>query len=329
MPLSACPTASNTGRSRYGPTAPKPVIEQWINRGFRSARIRGSSPYFVNAPSRRLSMQHIAVVDQRQQGRPVALAAEVDDDAAFVAIDGDEVRAVLPAARATANTARTSSPSIATNAASSSTSAAKTRPGDLAGTDRQQRCAHRQSSARSVDEVRARPTDFAQRNPRLIHCSITGFGAVGHTATARCSMGRTGAERHQPSPVDPKSPFSSGPTIPDDETGMSACLAILGALYDRAQTGHGHRVEVNMLEALMAFIPGRLHPFHAEWSSAANHFTRVSASQSFVFRCADGKLLAVHLSTGEVFWKSWVTRSVLEAAETRQRSAFHQACRAK
>ena len=50
-------------------------------------------------------------------------------------------------------------------------------------------------------------------------------------------------------------PQSSGPTIPDNATGMYACYGILGALYERERTGRGRRVEVNMLEA-----GDRLHP---------------------------------------------------------------------
>ncbi|MGD0023270.1 MAG: CoA transferase [Xanthobacteraceae bacterium] len=158
------------------------------------------------------------------------------------------------------------------------------------------------------------PRVLAERNPRLIHCSITGFGAVGpyrdrpvFDAVGQALSGISSLT------LDPESPFSSGPTISDDVTGMYACLAILGALYDRAQTGHGHRVEVNMLEASMAFIQGAFTHF-MQSGVVPDRFTRASASQSFVFRCADRKLLAVHLSTGEVFWKSLAT-TVLEAAE--------------
>jgi crotonobetainyl-CoA:carnitine CoA-transferase CaiB-like acyl-CoA transferase len=158
------------------------------------------------------------------------------------------------------------------------------------------------------------PRILAERNPRLIHCSITGFGAVGpyrdrpvFDAVGQALSGISSLT------LDPESPFSSGPTISDDVTGMYACLAILGALYDRAQTGRGHRVEVNMLEASMAFIQGAFTHF-MQSGVVPGRFTRVSASQSFVFRCADRKLLAVHLSTGEVFWKSLVA-TVLEAGE--------------
>ncbi len=158
------------------------------------------------------------------------------------------------------------------------------------------------------------PQNLASRNPRLIHCSITGFGAVGpyrdrpvFDAVGQALSGISSLM------LDPESPLSSGPTISDDVTGMYACFAILGALYDRERTGRGHRVEVNMLEASMAFIQGAFTHF-MQRGVVPDRFTRPATSQSFVFRCADRKLLAVHLSTGEVFWKSLVT-AALEAGE--------------
>jgi crotonobetainyl-CoA:carnitine CoA-transferase CaiB-like acyl-CoA transferase len=103
--------------------------------------------------------------------------------------------------------------------------------------------------------------------------------------------------------LDPEHPQSSGPTIADNATGMFACYGILGALYERERTGRGHRVDVNMLEAGIAFIPD---PF-ANYTRAgivSDRLTRVAASQSFAFRCGDGKLLAVHLSSQPKFFEA-------------------------
>src|SRR5260370_62455 len=99
-------------------------------------------------------------------------------------------------------------------------------------------------------------------NARLIHCSITGFGASGpysaRPAYDNVAVALSGIASLQ---LDPEHPQSSGPTIPDNATGMFACYGILGALYERARSGRGHRVDVNMLEAGIAFIPD---PF-ANW----------------------------------------------------------------
>jgi formyl-CoA transferase len=93
---------------------------------------------------------------------------------------------------------------------------------------------------------------------------------------------------------------------------MYACYGILGALYERERTGQGRRIEVNMLEASIAFMPD---PFanHVRMGIANDRLTRVSSSHSFAFRCADGKLLAVHLSSQAKFWEAFC--GVLEHPE--------------
>ena len=69
-------------------------------------------------------------------------------------------------------------------------------------------------------------------NPRLIHCSITGFGASGpysaRPAYDNVAVALSGILSLQ---LDPEHPQSSGPTIADNATGMFACYGILGALY--------------------------------------------------------------------------------------------------
>jgi formyl-CoA transferase len=141
-------------------------------------------------------------------------------------------------------------------------------------------------------------------NARLIHCSITGFGETGpysaRPAYDNVAVALSGILSLQ---VDPLHPQSSGPTIADNATGMYAAYGILGALYERERTGRGRRVEVNMLEAGVAFIPD---PF-ANYTRAgimSDRLTRVAASQSFAFRCGDGKLLAVHLSSQPKFFEA-------------------------
>jgi formyl-CoA transferase len=141
-------------------------------------------------------------------------------------------------------------------------------------------------------------------NARLIHCSITGFGDTGpysaRPAYDNVAVALSGILSLQ---VDPAHPQSSGPTIADNATGMFAAYGILGALYERERSGRGRRVDVNMLEAGIAFIPD---PFsNMTWAGIkSDRLTRVAASQSFAFRCGDGKLLAVHLSSQPKFFES-------------------------
>jgi crotonobetainyl-CoA:carnitine CoA-transferase CaiB-like acyl-CoA transferase len=155
-----------------------------------------------------------------------------------------------------------------------------------------------------MDKLRLSDDVLRAANTRLIHCSITGFGASGpysaRPAYDNVAVALSGILSVQ---LDPEHPQSSGPTIADNATGMFACYGILGALYEREKSGRGHRVDVNMLEAGIAFIPD---PF-ANYTRAAivsDRLTRVAASQSFAFRCGDGKLLAVHLSSQPKFFEA-------------------------
>jgi formyl-CoA transferase len=143
-------------------------------------------------------------------------------------------------------------------------------------------------------------------NPRLIHCSITGFGAGGpYSGRPAYDMVGQALSGIASLFIDPEHPETSGPTIPDNATGLYACYGILGALYEREKTGHGRHVEVNMLEASIAFMPD---PFvnYVRMAIDNDRLTRVASSHSFAFRCADGKLLAVHLSSQPKFWEAFV-----------------------
>jgi crotonobetainyl-CoA:carnitine CoA-transferase CaiB-like acyl-CoA transferase len=148
---------------------------------------------------------------------------------------------------------------------------------------------------------------LAATNSKLIHCSITGFGAdgpySGRPAYDSVGLALSGIASLF---LDPKEPQACGPTIPDNATGMYACYGILGALYERERTGRGRRIEVNMLEAAISFIPD---PFanHTQLGIENDPLTRVASSHSFAFRCADGKLLAIHLSSQAKFWEGLLT----------------------
>jgi formyl-CoA transferase len=142
--------------------------------------------------------------------------------------------------------------------------------------------------------------------PKLIWCSITGFGADGPFAARPAYDAVAGALAGLASVMlDPETPQASGPTISDNVTGMYAAHGILGALYEREKTGKGRRIETNMLEAAVSFVPDAFSNFtHLKIDNKPR--TRVASSQSYAFRCADGKLLALHLSSPQKFWESLV-----------------------
>jgi crotonobetainyl-CoA:carnitine CoA-transferase CaiB-like acyl-CoA transferase len=88
-------------------------------------------------------------------------------------------------------------------------------------------------------------------HPRLIHCSISGYGEDGPYAAKKaydlliqCETGlvlSTGT---------PEAPSKAGFSVADLATGVYAYGGILGALYDRERTGTGATLRVSLLDAL-------------------------------------------------------------------------------
>jgi len=150
-------------------------------------------------------------------------------------------------------------------------------------------------------------------NSRLIHASITGFGASGpyrdrpsYDAVAQSLSGVLSQF------IDPEAPELAGPTLSDNVTGFYAAYGILGALYERERTGTGRRIETSMLEATIAFAPDGFVN-HQRHGMTIGPRTRVSMSQSYAFRCADGGVIALHLSSQQKFWEGVV--AALERAD--------------
>lgn len=140
-------------------------------------------------------------------------------------------------------------------------------------------------------------------NPRLIYCSISGFGATGPSAS-RPSYDTVAqaASGYLKLLVNPANPRVVGPAIADAVTGFYAAYGVLGALYERSRTGKGRKVEVSMLEAMSHWnLDAFTHYYSA--GEVMGPFSRPRVSQSYVMECKDGKWLALHMSSPEKFWQ--------------------------
>jgi len=107
---------------------------------------------------------------------------------------------------------------------------------------------------------------LAAINPRLVYCAVSGFGHTGPERTTAAFDGKLQAMSGIMSITgDPAGgPMRAGFAICDTIGGMTAALAVVSALYQRAHTGRGQFVDVAMLDAALAFIPGPV----AEYSVA-------------------------------------------------------------
>lgn len=151
------------------------------------------------------------------------------------------------------------------------------------------------------------------RNPGLVYCAIAGFPA-GSEGVDRPAFDAIGQAQSGMLDVflDPANPQVRGPTIADQVAGMYASYGVLGALAGRARSGLGRRVDVNMVESAMSFMPDFFASYTREGTLMASD-TRAAYSHTFAFRCADGEMLAIQLSSPEKFWLA-LTRA-LQAPE--------------
>jgi crotonobetainyl-CoA:carnitine CoA-transferase CaiB-like acyl-CoA transferase len=95
-------------------------------------------------------------------------------------------------------------------------------------------------------------------NPTLIYCAVSGFGHTGPERTTAAFDGKLQAMSGIMSITgEPAAgPMRAGFAICDTIGGMTAALAVSSALYQRTHTGRGQFVDVAMLDAALAFIPG-------------------------------------------------------------------------
>jgi crotonobetainyl-CoA:carnitine CoA-transferase CaiB-like acyl-CoA transferase len=103
----------------------------------------------------------------------------------------------------------------------------------------------------TMDRLGLGPADLLRTNPRVVYCSITGFGAgaglPGYDVLVQAVgglMSITGPEGGEPTKV--------GVAVVDVITGLHALAGILAALRHRDATGAGQHIEVSLLTSLLS-----------------------------------------------------------------------------
>jgi crotonobetainyl-CoA:carnitine CoA-transferase CaiB-like acyl-CoA transferase len=97
---------------------------------------------------------------------------------------------------------------------------------------------------------------LAEVNPRLIYCSISGFGQKGSWADRpgfdQIAQGMSGLMSVTGFPDT--GPTRVGVAIGDSVAGLFAAYGVLSALFERQRSGKGQRVETSLLEGLIAVL---------------------------------------------------------------------------
>lgn len=149
---------------------------------------------------------------------------------------------------------------------------------------------------------------LSQVNPRIITCTVTGFGETGpaknHTAFDMVAQAMGGGMSITGQPGDP--PTRSGLPIGDLAGGLMATIGVLAALQARHTTGRGQHVDISMLDAqisllnymatmhfLSGIIPDKL---------GNGHFVHVPYD---TFQCSDGYLIIAIIADN--FWEALLT----------------------
>lgn len=144
---------------------------------------------------------------------------------------------------------------------------------------------------------------LAQINPRIITCTVTGFGSDGPKPNrpAFDQVAQATGGGMSITGTDPGHPVRSGIPIGDLGGGMFAVMGILAALVERGASGRGQNVDISMLDcqismlnymATMYFLSGE-DPFPI----GNSHFVHVPYN---TFHTADGFIVIAVITDN--FW---------------------------
>jgi crotonobetainyl-CoA:carnitine CoA-transferase CaiB-like acyl-CoA transferase len=160
---------------------------------------------------------------------------------------------------------------------------------------------------------------LAADNPRLVYCSITGFGSdgpyrdrPGYDTVGQAVSGLLSVL------TDRKAPQPMGVSLSDHLAGAFAAYGVLAALMARTGTGRGQKVETSLLQATLSFLGENAATFFED-GNVPSRQSRCRRAQVFTFTAGDGLPFAVHLSSPEKFWRGLLVAMNRESLATDDR----------
>lgn len=156
-----------------------------------------------------------------------------------------------------------------------------------------------------ADELGLGWQQLSAENPRLVYCSISGWGADGPsahkpgyatTAEAMGGLMSVTGERNGP-------PMKIGVSLVDSITGLFAKDAITAALYARERHGRGQKIETSLLESTVATLSMTAYAYLMAGVVAG----RVGSEHAFIvpwktFATSDGYLVVA--AGNETQWQA-------------------------
>lgn len=151
---------------------------------------------------------------------------------------------------------------------------------------------------------------LSQLNPRLVYCSITGYGQEGPSAHKPGydfvfqAMGGFMSITGERDDLPGGGPQKAGIAIADVMTGMYATIAILSALEHRSVSGRGQYIDMALLDAIVALGGNQVTGFFAS-GKVPGRFGNAHASlvPYQVFVVADGEMVVAVGNDGQ--WQQY------------------------
>ena len=107
-----------------------------------------------------------------------------------------------------------------------------------------------------MERLRADYDKLININPKIITCSVTGYGRTGPYATWPSfdiiAQGMAGLLLQTGQPGGP--PIKPAPALADISGALFGTIGVIAALWHRERTGEGQRVETNLLDGAMALL---------------------------------------------------------------------------
>ena len=137
-------------------------------------------------------------------------------------------------------------------------------------------------------------------NPRLVYCSVTGFGQTGPRRDQPAydfliqGMGGLMSVTGERDAAPGGGPQKVGVPIVDLMTGMYAAVSVLAALTRRAETGEGATLDIAMLDVQVATLANQAMNYLVSGRTPQrNGNAHPNIQPQDVYRCADGDVILV------------------------------------
>ncbi len=160
------------------------------------------------------------------------------------------------------------------------------------------------------------------RFPRLVMCSVTGFGQdgpyrarPGYDGIFQALSGMMGASG-LPDGVPGAGPMKSGLSLIDILTGLYLSTAVLAAIRHRDQTGEGQYLDVSLLDCGIASLSHYAENYLVSGDVPVRRGNGgFGGIPSQAFTCADGKMIFIVATTNPQFARACAAMGRLELIE--------------